>query len=86
MSDTDLARLYCIETKTLNQAVKRNIKSLCSSLQKKNINLWGHNLLPQKVEVVLYVFTEQGVALLSSVLNSERVIHITGAEIAWNYI
>lgn len=78
MLDKDLARLYGVETKALNQAVKRNIdrfpEDFMFSLTREEIlrmsqfvtSSWGgRRYLP-------YAFTEQGVAMLSSVLNSER--------------
>ena len=83
MLDRDLANLYKVETKILNRAVKRNIKrfpeDFMFQLSKKELdNLrfhfgtsrWGgQRYLP-------YAFTENGVAMLSSVLNSERAIQV----------
>ena len=84
MLDQDLARLYQVETKALIQAVKRNQGRsptdfmLCLSYQefaalKSQIvtseGKGGRRTLP-------YVFTEQGVAMLSSVLRSQRAIDI----------
>jgi len=83
MLDKDLAVLYEVETKMLNRAVKRNIKrfpdDFMFQLTKKEFdNLrfhfgtssWGgQRYLP-------YAFTENGVAMLSSVLNSERAIQV----------
>ncbi|HKO96813.1 MAG TPA: ORF6N domain-containing protein [Pyrinomonadaceae bacterium] len=83
MLDRDLALLYEVETKMLNRAVKRNLKRFPSDFMfqltadetdglryqigtsKKGRG--GRRYLP-------YVFTEQGVAMLSSVLNSERAL------------
>jgi len=81
MLDSDLALLYGVETKVLIQAVKRNksrfpedfmfqltkeeFKNLRSQIVTSNRG--GRRYLP-------YVFTEQGVAMLSSVLNSNRAI------------
>jgi hypothetical protein len=81
MLDRDLAELYGVDTKVLNQAVRRNLSrfpedfmfQLASgeieslSLQAKREGRGGNRYLP-------YVFTEQGVAMLSSVLNSERAV------------
>ena len=81
MSDNDLADLYQVETKILNRAVKKNIHrfpdDFMFQLTKEEMtNLrfqfgtssWsGRRYLP-------HVFTEQGVAMLSNVLNSERAI------------
>ena len=64
MLDTDLAELYGVETKMLNRAVKRRSQIGTS----KNMR-GGRRYLP-------YVFTEQGVAMLSSVLNSKRAIQV----------
>ena len=83
MIDVDLANLYDVETKRLNEQVKRNIsrfpddfmfkltKKEFEDLRSQNatFKLKARNYLP-------YVFTEQGVAMLSSVLNSERAIKI----------
>ncbi len=81
MLDRDIAELYGVKTKVFVQAVKRNIdrfpadfmfrltKEEFKNLRSQNAtSSWGgRRYLP-------YVFTEQGVAMLSSVLNSERAI------------
>jgi ORF6N domain len=83
MLDRDLALLYEVETKVLNRAVKRNLQrfpsdfmfqltpdeadSLRCQIGTSNKGRGGRRYLP-------YVFTEQGVAMLSTVLNSERAI------------
>jgi hypothetical protein len=83
MLDRDLALLYEVETKVLNRAVKRNLQRFLSDFMfqltaeeadrlrcqigTSNEGRGGRRYLP-------YVFTEQGVAMLSSVLNSERAI------------
>ncbi len=83
MLDRDLAKLYGVPTKVFNQAVKRNIKrfpkDFMFQLTKEEVENWrsqsvtsswgGRRYLP-------YAFTEQGVAMLSSVLNSERAIQV----------
>ena len=83
MFDSDLADLYDVETRSLNQAVKRNIERFPNDfmfqLNQREftdlksqfvISSWGgRRTLP-------YVFTEQGVAMLSSVLNSKRAIQV----------
>jgi hypothetical protein len=83
MLDTDLAKIYEIETKTFNRAVKRNLERFPTEfmfqLKKSEVeNLrcqigtssWGgRRYLP-------YVFTEYGVAMLSSVLNSKRAVQV----------
>ena len=84
MLDADLAELYGVETKILVRAIKRNVDRFPSDfmiqLNKEEFeNLrfqfgtssrWGgRRYLP-------YAFTEQGVAMLSSVLNSDRAIKV----------
>ena len=85
MVDSDLAELYGVETKALNRAVKRNLKRFpvdfmfqltaeeaatlrCQTGTSKP-GRGGRRYLPN-------VFTEQGVAMLSSVLNSERSVMV----------
>lgn len=84
MIDRDLARLYGVETKKLNQAVKRNINRFPSDFMFK----LNDNELKELVTICdrfktlkhssnpPYVFTEHGVAMLSSVLNSDKAIEI----------
>ena len=85
MLDSDLASLYGVETKVLNQAVKRNFSrfpedfmfqltveefsSLRSQIVTSKVGRGGKRYMP-------YAFTEQGVAMLSSVLNSERAVQV----------
>jgi phage regulator Rha-like protein len=85
MLDSDLAKLYEIETKVLNRAVKRNIErfpeifmfqltedefsSLRRQIGTSNEGKGGRRYLP-------YVFTEHGVLMLSSVLNSKKAISV----------
>lgn len=85
MIDFDLSALYGVTTKSLNQAVKRNLKRFpndfmfrlsreeTDSLRSQNVtsndSRGGRRYLP-------YAFTEQGVAMLSSVLNSDRAIQV----------
>jgi len=83
MLDIDLAKLYGVSTKRLNEQVRRNKKRFPGdfmyqlSLQEVTVlrsqiatSSWGgRRYLP-------YVFTQEGVAMLSSVLNSERAIHV----------
>ena len=88
MLDSDLAKLYEVETKILNRAVKRNIERFPSNFMfQLNEEEWkilrcqigtsknneesrgGRQYFP-------YVFTEQGVAMLSSVLRSKKAIQI----------
>jgi phage regulator Rha-like protein len=85
MIDTDLAELYEIKTKDFNRSVKRNLerfpndfmfqlsieesKSLRFQIGTSKIGRGGRRYLP-------YVFTEHGVAMLSSVLNSKQAIQM----------
>lgn len=84
MLDKDLATLYGVETRTLNQAVKRNIQRFptdfrlqltmeeCSKSQIVTLNA-GRG---QNIKKLPYAFTEQGVAMLSSVLRSQTAIDV----------
>jgi len=86
MMDADLARLYEVTTKVLNQAVKRNLARFpkdfmfqlteeeAASLRSQNVTLKGGRGKHRKYRP--YMFTEQGVAMLSSVLHSERAIQV----------
>lgn len=81
--DSDLAKLYEVETRALNQAVKRNIERFPAhymfQLTKEEYkNLISQNVISNwgGVRKMPYVFTEQGVAMLSSVLKSKRAIQI----------
>jgi len=86
MLDTDLAELYRVTTKRLNERVRRNIKRFPSdfmfqltkeeeeSLRSQIATLKGGR--GQHRKYLPYVFTEQGVAMLSSVLNSERAVQV----------
>ncbi|WP_405339042.1 ORF6N domain-containing protein [Fibrobacter sp.] len=85
MIDRDLAELYGVETKALNQAVKRNIERFpdyfCFQLDKDEslelvTNCDRFNILKHS-SVNPYAFTEQGVAMLSAVLHSERAIKVS---------
>jgi phage regulator Rha-like protein len=85
MLDSDLAELYEVQTKILNKAVKRNldrfpedfmfrvapeeIESLRFQIGTSNTSQGGRRYMP-------YVFSEHGVAMLSSVLNSKRAVQM----------
>jgi hypothetical protein len=85
MLDADLAELYGVTTKRLNEQVRRNISrfpadfifqldgqaasALRSQIATSKEGRGGRRYLP-------YVFTEQGVAMLSSILHSERAIQV----------
>ena len=86
MLDSDLAMLYETETRVLNQAVKRNIERFPSNFmfqlnQEEFQTLISQNVISKKTDEqrggrqkLPYVFTEQGVAMLSSVLRSKKAI------------
>jgi len=85
MLDRDLAVLYGAETKILNRAVKRNIErfpeDFMFQLTKEEANALlrfqsGTLKRGQHYKYLPYVFTENGVAMLSSVLNSERAVQV----------
>lgn len=97
MLDFDLAALYEVQTKVLNQAVKRNIKRFpkdfmfrltsteyqsmrsqfvtasenINGMQSQNVTALQHK---RNTNVAPYAFTEQGVAMLSGILNSDKAI------------
>ncbi len=85
MIDRDLAELYGVETKVINQAVKRNIERFPEEFRFQLINQEMNELVTNcdrfkslKHSTVLpYVFTEQGVAMLSAVLHSPTAIQIS---------
>ena len=94
MIDRDLAELYGVETRALNQAVRRNLKrfpeDFMLELSKQEMEIWKSQIVISKPnlksQIVIsswggrrkppLVFTEQGVAMLSSVLKSERAIQV----------
>ena len=84
MLDRDLAYLYGVPTKVLNQAVKRNERRFPSDFmfrltkEEKNELVTNCDRLKRlkHSSALPSVFTEQGVAMLSSVLNSERAIEV----------
>ena len=84
MLSTYLAELYGVETRVLNQAVKRNINRFPEDFMFQLNNFEADQLVSQNViphrkyfgGSLPYAFTEQGVAMLSSVLNSERAVQV----------
>ena len=83
MLDRDLAELYGVETKVLEQAVRRNIDRFPEDFMFEITKDEFENLRSQIVtsswggtRFLPMAFTEQGVAMLSSVLNSSRAIHV----------
>ena len=85
MLDRDLANLYSVETKVLKQTVRRNIKrfpkDFMFELTKEEFENWRSQFVTSKndqkgLRYAPFVFTEQGIAMLSSVLNSDRAIAV----------
>ncbi len=83
MLDSDLAKLYGVDTKKINQAVKRNLERFPTDFMYQLTREEAMNLKSQFVtsswggtRKLPYVFTEQGVAMLSSVLHSKRAIQV----------
>ena len=83
--DRDLAKLYEVETKVLKQAVRRNIKRFPSDfmfeLSKEEFEDWRSQFVTSNSDKMglrykPMAFTEQGVAMLSGVLKSERAIEV----------
>jgi hypothetical protein len=98
MLDFDLAQLYEVETKALNQAVKRNIKrfpkdfmfrlTLAEWQEMRSQSVTASNSTNMRSQIVTasqskrntgvtpFAFTEQGVAMLSGILNSDKAINM----------
>ncbi|MDO9260912.1 MAG: ORF6N domain-containing protein [Flavobacteriaceae bacterium] len=86
MLDVDLAELYQIETRVLKQAVRRNIhrfpNDFMFELTKIEYEVLRSQIVILKnergkhIKYMPFAFTEQGVAMLSSVLNSKKAIEI----------
>lgn len=85
MLDRDLATLYSVETKVLKQSVKRNIErfpeDFMFEMTKAELENWRSqfgtsNSDKMGLRYAPYCFTEQGVAMLSSVLNSKKAISV----------
>ncbi|MFN8208391.1 MAG: ORF6N domain-containing protein [Bacteroidales bacterium] len=85
MLDRDLANLYGVETKVLKQSVKRNISrfpgDFMFEMSKSEFESWRNEFVTtaddkQGLRYAPFCFTEQGVAMLSSILKSERAIQV----------
>lgn len=81
--DADLAMLYGVATKVLNQAVKRNLDRFPADFMFQLTPEEWEGMRSQfvtssrrKLTAVPYAFTEQGVAMLSSVLRSQRAVEV----------
>jgi len=86
MLDRDLAELYGVEVKRLNESVKRNIERFPSDfmfkLTQKEWNILRSQIVTanrdvSKIRFTPYVFTEHGVLMLSNVLNSPKAINMS---------
>lgn len=89
MLDSDLAKLYQVETKVFNQAVKRNIdrfpdsfrfqltKDEYEALRSQFVTLNENSGRGKHRKYLPYVFTEQGVAMLSAVLKSDVAVQVS---------
>ena len=87
MIDRDLAELYGVGTKVLNQAVKRNIKRFPErfmfQLNEQEFEFLRSQIVTSKIETrggrqyLPYIFTEHGIAMLASVLKSETAVQIS---------
>ena len=85
MMDRDLAELYGVETRTLKQQVKRNISrfppDFMFELTKEELEEWRNQFGSSNRELMglripPFAFTEHGVLMLASVLNSERAVQV----------
>ncbi len=85
MLDRDLAELYGVETKVLKQAVRRNINRFPADfmfeMTKKEFENWRSQFVTSKSDRMglrykPMAFTEQGIAMLSGILHSDRAIHV----------
>ena len=82
--DFDLAQLYEVENRALKQAVKRNIERFPSDFmfiitEKEAAELVSQFVIPSKSHLggsLPFAFTEQGVAMLSSILRSKKAIDV----------
>jgi len=87
MLDSDLAELYQVETRTLIQAVKRNLKrfppEFMFQVSEKEFKKWRSQIVMSNPGAKMglrrppFVFTEHGVTMLASVLRSEKAIEIS---------
>ena len=83
MIDRDIAELYGVETRILNQAVKRNMErfpnEFCFQLNENEFEKWKSQfVISNSIKMGLrkrpFAFTEQGVAMLSAVLKSDKAV------------
>lgn len=85
MLDRDLAGLYGVEAKVLKQAVRRNLKrfpeDFMFEMTKQEFESWRSQIVTSKADrkglrYAPFCFTEQGVTMLSCILNSDRAIAV----------
>ena len=85
MLDRDLAKLYDVETKVLKQSVRRNTnrfpKDFMFEMTKEELEIWRSQFVTSKSDLkglrhMPFCFTEQGVTMLSCILNSDRAIEV----------
>ncbi len=86
MLDSDLAELYGVETRALVQGVKRNLdrfpEDFMFQLTREELEFWRSQIVISNPAARMalrrppYAFTEQGVAMLSSVLRSDRAVKV----------
>lgn len=86
MLDSDLAALYQVETRALNQAVKRNRDRFPADfmfqLNREEVEFLRSQIViletgsGKHTKYLPFAFTEQGVAMLSSILKSTRAVHV----------
>ncbi|MDK2826997.1 MAG: hypothetical protein PWQ44_2177 [Methanolobus sp.] len=86
MIDRDLASLYDVETRVLNQAVKRNSERFpeeyCFQLNDEEFSNWKSQIVMSNEDRMglrrpPYAFTEQGISMLSAVLRSETAVKVS---------
>jgi hypothetical protein len=82
MLDRDLAQLYGVQTRVLNQAVRRNKErfpdDFLFSLSRREIMNLSQIVISSRIKHApnVFAFTQEGVAMLSSVLHSERAVKV----------
>jgi hypothetical protein len=87
MLDSDLADLYQVPTKALNQAVRRNLnrfpQDFLLQLTEAELKNWRSQIVTSNPAAIMglrrppYAFTEHGVAMLSAILKSERAVKMS---------
>jgi len=87
MLDFDLAEMYGVETKVLNQAVKRNIERFPADFMfRLTVDEWSYmrsqivtasNQSKRNINATPFTFSEHGVTMLASVLRSEKAVKIS---------